>query len=136
MNSRAPLSACRGSSKVACAQPRPQGAFPWLWAPRPQSQGKAPWGRGWPVPGSQIVGTSQKYNKDKGAMALSLPRSVAFFASVFTARLLYITILEPETSYFSLWLGLHKRRFSRIRNNLVPYSCCHSYEDGFDLKYN
>ena len=26
-------------------QPRPQGAFPWLW-PRPQSQGKAPWGRG------------------------------------------------------------------------------------------
>ena len=27
-------------------QPRPQGAFPWLWG-RPQSQGKAPWGRGW-----------------------------------------------------------------------------------------
>ena len=27
-------------------QPRPQGAFPWLWE-RPQSQGKAPWGRGW-----------------------------------------------------------------------------------------
>ena len=26
-------------------QPRPQGAFPWLW-PRRQSQGKAPWGRG------------------------------------------------------------------------------------------
>ena len=26
-------------------QPRPQGAFPWLWGP--QSQGKAPWGRGW-----------------------------------------------------------------------------------------
>ena len=28
-------------------QPRPQGAFPWLWGrARPQSQGKAPWGRG------------------------------------------------------------------------------------------
>ena len=27
-------------------QPRPQGAFPWLFPPRPQSQGKAPWGRG------------------------------------------------------------------------------------------
>ena len=86
------------------------------------------------MPGSQIVGTLRNYNKEKGAMALSLPRYVAFFASVFTARLLCITILEPETSYFSLLLGLHKRRFFRIRNNLVPYSCCHLYEDGFDHK--
>ena len=32
-------------------QPRPQGAFRWLWrwgAPQNQNQGKAPWGRGWP----------------------------------------------------------------------------------------
>ena len=27
-------------------QPRPQGAFPWLQGRGPQSQGKAPWGRG------------------------------------------------------------------------------------------
>ena len=36
-------------SLLAClfikGQPRPQGAFPWLWG-RGQSQGKAPWGRG------------------------------------------------------------------------------------------
>ena len=32
---------------VTPVQPRPQGAFPWLWR-RGQSQGKAPWGRGWP----------------------------------------------------------------------------------------
>ena len=33
---------------VINAQPRPQGAFPWLWrwAPHLQSQGKTPWGRG------------------------------------------------------------------------------------------
>ena len=29
-------------------QPRPQGAFPWLWGRGArQGQGKAPWGRGW-----------------------------------------------------------------------------------------
>ena len=27
-------------------QPRPQGAFPWLWGRGGKSQGKAPWGRG------------------------------------------------------------------------------------------
>ena len=87
------------------------------------------------MPGSQIVGTSQKYNKEKGAVAFSLsPGPPRFSHQFFFARLLCITILEPETSYFSLRLGLHKRRFFRIRNNLVPYSCCHLYEDGFDLK--
>ena len=37
---------------IASQQIRPQGAFPWLWRctapPHLQSQGKAPWGRGWP----------------------------------------------------------------------------------------
>ena len=38
----------QSSSRRTCFQPRPLGAFPWLWVGRgTQSQGKAPWGRGW-----------------------------------------------------------------------------------------
>ena len=29
------------------SQPRPQGAFPWLFPAPPPKPGKAPWGRGW-----------------------------------------------------------------------------------------
>ena len=44
------------NSFPAINQPRPQGAFPWLWPYLP-SKGKAPWGqpwgRGWPLTGSK-----------------------------------------------------------------------------------
>ena len=35
-------------------QPRPQGAFPWLFPPHLQSQGKAPWERGWMLPDEKL----------------------------------------------------------------------------------
>ena len=42
------LKANKGGKKrfLFSVQPRPQGAFPWLWRCPLHSQGKAPWGRG------------------------------------------------------------------------------------------
>ena len=41
------------------AQPRPQGAFPWLWGRG--SQGKAPWGRGCMAPTMPVTKNTTKF---------------------------------------------------------------------------
>ena len=42
------LERAKGGRGCLIEQPRPQGAFPWLWRSPPflQSRGKAPWRRG------------------------------------------------------------------------------------------
>ena len=66
-------------------QPRPQGAFPWLWG-RPQSQGKAPWGRGCVVFG-------QPFWYFLGTIHVNIAQSVLLL--LFFALLCFVFLFRP-----------------------------------------